>query len=68
MALARVKGAVRRSNDVWFSGPYGWQLDEVIPVEPLPCRGRQRLWKVTPEIRVTLAKYLESQAKNQIVD
>lgn len=68
VALARVKGAVRRSSDMWFSGPYGWQLDEVIPVEPLPCRGRQRLWKVPPEIRATLADYLKSQTTNQIVD
>ncbi|MFK7602065.1 hypothetical protein ACI3L1_07610 [Deinococcus sp. SM5_A1] len=68
VALARVKGAVRRSGDVWFSGPYGWQLENVIPVEPLPCQGHQRLWKVPPEIRNTLADYLKSQDSSQIVD
>jgi len=34
-------------NRVWFCGPVGWVLDEVVVLrEPVPCRGAQGLWVV----------------------
>lgn len=34
-------------DDPWFSGPYGWILDDVVPlIDPVPCRGAQGLWPV----------------------
>mgnify|MGYP001604594095 CR=1 FL=1 len=39
----------------WFEGPFGWCLDNVMPIEPLTCSGRQGLWDVPadlmPELR-----------------
>lgn len=64
VALARVKGYVRRSSDAWFSGPYGWELEDVIAVEPVPCRGHQRLWTVPPEVRTILANHLKMSEGN----
>lgn len=28
----------------WFCGPFGWILDEVVPVGPFECGGAQGLW------------------------
>ncbi len=34
------------ANTPWLSGPYGWVLDDVRPIEPiLGVKGRQGLWK-----------------------
>lgn len=35
----------------WFSGPFGWLIDDVRTLaEPIPCKGRQGLWDVPPEL------------------
>lgn len=35
----------------WFCGPIGWVFGDVIVLpEPIPCRGRQKLWDVPHEI------------------
>ncbi len=44
VAVARLEGVVTRSDDPWFFGPFGWVLGEVTAIEPVPCRGAQRLW------------------------
>lgn len=33
-------------DDPWFSGPYGWELDDEVTklAEPIPCKGAQGLW------------------------
>ena len=39
--------AGRILDGLWFSGPYGWVLHNVVALpEPLPCKGRQGLWNV----------------------
>lgn len=43
-----VHGAVDLSSveiGWWMGGP-GWVLDQVVAIEPVPCRGRQGLWTV----------------------
>lgn len=35
---------LRRSP--WWVGPVGWWLDDVVAIEPVPCRGAQGLWTV----------------------
>jgi hypothetical protein len=38
-------------------GRYAWELSNVCALpEPLPCRGRQRLWTVPPEIEAEMQK------------
>ncbi len=40
----------------WWSGPYGWLLDDVRTLpEPIPCKGRQGLWNVPDELVARLA-------------
>jgi hypothetical protein len=50
VGVARIAGAVTEAQDPWFTGPYGWQLEEVTPIEPIRCKGGQRLWKLPKEI------------------
>lgn len=30
----------------WWMGPIGWVLDNVTAIDPVPCRGAQKLWRV----------------------
>ena len=52
VALARVIEVVQESSDdMWFFGPYGWVLDDVVALTPVPCRGRPHLWTVPERVR-----------------
>ena len=51
VALARVVKVVQEHpDDPWFVGPYGWVLEEVMALTPVPCRGHQQLWKLSAEV------------------
>ena len=50
IAVARFGGVVRCSDDPWFVGPVGWVLTEVVPIQPVACRGAQKLWVVPAEL------------------
>ncbi|WP_102128491.1 hypothetical protein [Deinococcus planocerae] len=46
VALARLSEVTSSRSDPWFFGPYGWVFDNVIPLEPVLCRGARHLWRV----------------------
>lgn len=47
----------------WFFGPYGYVLTNVtILPEPVPCRGYQGFWTMTPETRADVIAQLERKA------
>lgn len=46
VAVARLAGVVQASDSRWFSGPYGWVLDDVVAIEPVNCAGRKGVWVV----------------------
>ena len=55
VAVARLAGYIGpagpRCTDPWFCGPFGWQLDQVVPLEPVvPCRGAQGLWTLPADV------------------
>lgn len=51
-------GARRSANLEWFAGPCGWLLEDVVAIEPLPCKGAQGLWPVPDELLPVLrARY-----------
>ena len=59
VALARVVEVVtERPEDPWFFGPYGWVLDDVLALTPLPCLGRRQLWRVPGEVRTGIENQL----------
>jgi len=50
VGLARVVDCVVSSDDPWFSGPFGWMLDDVVALEkPVKAKGMQGLWRVDGE-------------------
>lgn len=44
VAVATLFDVVEASVDLWWSGPYGWRLREVVRVEPVACSGARGLW------------------------
>ncbi|MDR6219039.1 hypothetical protein [Deinococcus soli (ex Cha et al. 2016)] len=55
VAIARVTGCVTSSDNPWFSGPFGWTLEDVTPIDAVPCRGKQKLWIPEPRTEVQVA-------------
>lgn len=57
VGVARLADVIDRQIDgpppgqeMWFSGPWGWVLDHVVPIQPVPCKGRQGLWRLPEEV------------------
>ena len=45
----------------WFQGPYGWVLDDPVPIlPPLPCRGAKELWTVPQKLLPSLRKHYQN--------
>lgn len=59
IAVARIAGVVTKSDSPWFSGPYGWVLDEVVALDdPVPCKGSLGLWRLPIIESVKMEKQL----------
>ena len=42
---ATLAGCVTESDNPWFTGPYGWLLEDAVAYEtPIPCKGRLGFW------------------------
>lgn len=51
VATAHLVGYVTESDDRWFFGPFGWQLDDVrVLAMPIPCKGALGLWRLPPDV------------------
>lgn len=61
VGLARVTGYKEHSGrlidvfgenqDPWFSGPFGWDLNDITPfLQPVACKGAQGLWVVKGDV------------------
>jgi hypothetical protein len=47
----------------WFVGDFGWVFDDVVPIEPVPCRGAQGLWQVPPPVlEIVRARWKEAKS------
>jgi hypothetical protein len=58
VGVVEVVEVTTRSRSRWFTGPYGFVLRNVRPLErPLPCRGNLRLW----DLPVSIEKQLRQQ-------
>jgi len=50
------RGRLAAVDSPWFSGPFGWLLDEVTPLmEPIPCKGALGLWKLPVDVHRAIA-------------
>lgn len=56
VAVAQLAGVAHTDTQVpeeqldWWCGPIGWLLDEVVAIEPVPCKGAQGLWRLPDEV------------------
>lgn len=50
IGVAVLDGFVEQSDDPWFFGPWGWVLRDVVPIDPVPCTGRQGLWTLPADV------------------
>jgi hypothetical protein len=46
----------------WFIGPYGWLLRDIIAIDPLPCRGFQKLWRLPAEVELEVRRRARAAA------
>lgn len=61
IALARIQQVVTDSDDPWFVGPYGWKLSGVLPLDPVPCKGKLHLWAVPMDVHRKIQSQLEQK-------
>lgn len=60
VAVARLHRVVTESDSPWFFGPFGWELTDVRAIQPVSCKGRQRLWRLPQDVeQVVLRRYRE---------
>jgi ASCH domain len=50
VAVCHLIDVVTQSDDVWFSGPYGWVLADMLPICPVQCVGQQRLFELPHDV------------------
>lgn len=43
-------------RDPWWAGPVGWLLDDVVAIEPVPCRGAMGLWTVPAAVAAEVVR------------
>lgn len=46
----------------WFIGPVGWILRDVVSIDPVPCRGAQKLWTMPEAIAREVTRRAAAQA------
>ncbi len=66
IAVARFQGNVSDSESDWFVGPVGWRLENVVPINPVACKGQQGLWRLTDSVLTQVrANYHEAVSLEQ---
>lgn len=51
IAIANFEGNTTEPISPWHqSGSIGWELANIVAIEPVFCRGQQGLWSIVPEI------------------
>ncbi|WOD37388.1 hypothetical protein [Nodosilinea sp. E11] len=68
VAIARFVGNVTASDSPWFVGPIGWQLTEVVAIDPVPCSGQQGLWLVPDVLRPSVRKTYHRELMRRLVE
>jgi hypothetical protein len=51
IAVAVFKGNVTESKSQWYQkGSIGWQLDNIVTIPPIFCKGQQGLWHLDRDV------------------
>ncbi len=69
VAVVRLTGCLRTTDSQpsypecafgnYDDGRFAWVLERVRAIEPVPCRGRQRLWDVPEDVEARVRSQLE---------
>lgn len=60
VGIAELVDCVKKSDSIWFEGPYGFVLKNVRPIEPIPCKGALNIWNVPEEIEKLVKEKLKT--------
>ncbi len=62
IAIAQYAGEEpENSSSPWYVGKIGWKLENVIPIDPVPCVGSPRLWTIPePTLQQVRINYREA--------
>jgi hypothetical protein len=69
--LARVShedDAAAHFGNPWFAGPVGWWLEDVTPIDPVPCKGAQGLWALPPDVLAQVRQHYRRARVVQVED
>jgi hypothetical protein len=44
VAIAMIVDCIGRSSSPWFQGKWGWLIQGVVPIEPIPWTGALSIW------------------------
>lgn len=62
VAIADLVDCVEAGPLRWFTGPYGWVLDNIHPLKmPVPCKGMLGLWRVPPSKVAAIKRQLSKR-------
>jgi hypothetical protein len=50
VGVVRLAGVVTQSDSPWFFGPFGWQLEDKVAIEPVKCSGKLKLWELPDDV------------------
>lgn len=69
IGVCRCTGYVQSSDDIWFNGPFGWVLTDVVAISPpLRMRGHLGCHRVpTPLARTVRGLYMNALADGNVV-
>ncbi len=57
--VVRLAGTAKEHWSEWFAGPIGWLIgDPVILSSPVPCRGREKLWRLPRPVLLSVVQDL----------
>jgi hypothetical protein len=62
IAMAHLVDIVMRSDDPWFEGPWGWLLDDVVPLCPVQCVGSNNLFALPDDIEQAVRHQMRKRA------
>jgi hypothetical protein len=68
VAVAQFDGNVTESDSPWFCGPVGWQLKNVVAINPIMgVKGQQGLWNFSEELIIVVRhNYQKAKAWHQL--
>jgi hypothetical protein len=68
VAVAEFGGNIESSDSVWWNDrEIGWKLSNIVPIDPVWCKGQQGLWDLAPDtliqVRAAYSKSLKIHSK-----